>query len=84
MPKYRSKPTIKEAIQYTGENIQEILDFMGINKKAPLAEGMRLTISTLEGNMHVSINDYVIKGIANEFYPCKPNIFEATYEKVED
>lgn len=39
-------------------------------------------IKTLEGNMHVMAGDWIIKGVAGEFYPCKPDIFEATYEKV--
>ena len=44
----------------------------------------RLTISTLEGEMLVSEGDYIIKGINGEFYPCKPDIFEKTYEKVKE
>lgn len=41
-------------------------------------------IETLEGNMHISDGDWIIKGVKGEFYPCKPDIFEKTYEKVED
>lgn len=43
-----------------------------------------LYIKTLEGNMKVSINDYIIKGVQDEIYPCKPDIFKATYELVEE
>ncbi len=42
-----------------------------------------LKIATLEGEMNVSVGDWVIKGIKGEFYPCKPDIFEKTYERVE-
>ncbi|MBF4602812.1 hypothetical protein [Curtobacterium sp. VKM Ac-2884] len=48
---------------------------------AERAEG--IYIRTLEGEMHVSPGDWVIRGVQGEFYPCKPDIFEATYEKVE-
>lgn len=43
-----------------------------------------IMIPTLEGDMIASLGDYIIKGVNNEFYPCKPDIFEKTYEKVED
>jgi hypothetical protein len=81
--KYRAKPTIKEAIQYTGENLEEVMQFIGLDRTPPPIEGMTLVINTLEGNMHAAVNDYIIKGIKGEFYPCKPEIFEASYEKVE-
>jgi len=42
-----------------------------------------LTIRTLEGDMRADLGDYVIRGVAGEFYPCKPAVFEATYERVE-
>lgn len=44
----------------------------------------RMIIATLEGGMHVELGDYVIRGVKGEFYPCKPDIFEATYEEAED
>ena len=44
----------------------------------------KLYIKTLEGVMEAKVGDYVIKGINGEFYPCKPDIFEKTYEKIED
>ncbi len=47
-------------------------------------EGCGLVIKTLEGEMHVSKGDYVIKGVEGEYYPCKPDIFEKTYEKVDE
>lgn len=79
--KYRKKPVIIEAIQYSGtsKSFGEINDFTN--------DGVYVTndsifIKTLEGDMTISVNDYVIKGIQGEFYPCKPDIFEATYEGV--
>jgi hypothetical protein len=84
MTKYRNKSVVIEAIQYDGENLKEIMKFIGLNREPPPIEGMTLIISTLEGSMHASVNDYIIRGIKGEFYPCKPDIFEATYEKIEE
>ena len=80
------KPVIIDAVQYNGSNFREILDFCQdsayYKDEHPVYDGI-LMIKTLEGDMKVSINDYVIKGIKGEFYPCKPDIFEKTYEKVD-
>lgn len=77
--KYRKKPVIIEAIQWTGKNLSEIDNFMGgtVGNK-----GTILVINTLEGDMEASIGDYIIKGVNGEFYPCKPDIFGKTYEKI--
>ena len=81
MEKYRKKPVVVEAVQWTGENIKEVLDFMNWRNAAhDVASG--LTIHTLEGNLYASPGDWIIKGVQGEFYPCKPDIFEKTYEKV--
>lgn len=84
--KYRKKPVVIEAVQWSGNNLNEILDFM--KDKQPNYyeddEKKLLTIQTLEGNMIASIGDYIIKGVQGEFYPCKPDIFEQTYEVVEE
>lgn len=82
MPKYRKKPVVIEAVQYDGENAAEIGHFAGLNASI-MGRQKALTIHTLEGNMHVSPGDYVIRGVSNEFYPCKPDIFAQTYEEVE-
>ena len=77
--KYRKKPVVIEAIQWTGKNLSEIDNFMGgivENKETTLV------IHTLEGDMKASIGDYIIKGVNGEFYPCKPDIFAKTYEEV--
>lgn len=81
--KYRKKPVVIEAIQYagTGESFEEIDEFM--NGKLYVIED-NAVIVTLEGNMVVSVGDFVIKGVNGEFYPCKPDIFEKTYESVDE
>lgn len=79
--KYVKKPVEIEAVQWTGENTEEILDFTNHTAKAA---GKLIEIPTLEGTMKASPNDYIIKGIHGEFYPCKPYVFRETYEKYDD
>lgn len=79
--KYRKKPVVIDAIQWTGDNIDEIAAFMHPQKPIKKAD-QTIGIETLEGIMVASINDYIIKGIKDELYPCKPEIFKETYEKV--
>lgn len=82
MAKYRKKPVVIEAVQFTGNNYDEVHEFCpGI--KYNLKDTDTSVIPTLEGNMTVSVGDFIIKGVKGEFYPCKPDIFEATYDKVE-
>ena len=91
--KYRSKPVIKEAKVFDGGNHMEVVRWM-LNSpvEAKLhrnlyinpSEPETLSITTLEGTMKASKGDYIIKGLKGEFYPCKPDIFEASYEKVEE
>lgn len=101
--RYRKKPVIYliyqtaitkevEAVQWTGENLEEIKAFVGesliydiLDTAWKVGKGkprVFMKIKTLEGNMIASEGDYIIKGIAGEFYPCKPDIFKATYEEV--
>jgi hypothetical protein len=92
MAKYRKKPVVIEAMQWDGENTKEILQFMGQkveikNKRtyeiwqlSLVKNGWRIT--TLEGGHIATVGDYIIKGVHGEFYPCKPDIFEETYESV--
>jgi hypothetical protein len=81
MPKYRKKPVVIEAIEWTGENTTKILHWM-FPDLPPDAEASELTIKTLEGEMKADKGDYIIKGVAGEFSPCKPDIFKATYDAV--
>lgn len=79
--RYRKKPVEIEAIRYDGDNYVEIKRFVGYDVSRFGRDG-HLQIHTLEGNMAVSPGDYVIRGVKGEHYPCKPDIFEATYEEV--
>ena len=83
--KYRKKPVIVEAVQWTGFNVGEISDFAGEHIQVRVYDvGLSvLTIHTLEGDMRADIYDFIIKGVNGEFYPCKPDIFAKTYEVAE-
>lgn len=78
--KYRKKPIVIEAVQFTGRNDEECLKFCS-DARNPVDNRPNLIISTLEGDMLANIGDYIIKGINGEFYPCKPGIFRKTYEE---
>ena len=80
--KYRKKPVVIEAIQYTKDNIHDILTFVGNDKMYYNPKDNEFYIRTLEGDHRLSVNDWVIKGIKGEFYPCKHDVFEKTYEPV--
>jgi hypothetical protein len=82
--KYRKKPVVIDAIQFKGDNWEKMGEFIG--QKASLAKKYGepvLLINTLEGEMRADINDWIIKGVKGEFYPCKPDIFQQTYELAE-
>ena len=89
MAKYGRKPVIIEAIRWTGENYDTICQFTGMKlgrTKITFSEGGtsdELVIPTLEGELRANIGDFIIQGIKGEFYPCKPDIFEATYQPME-
>lgn len=81
--KFRKKPVEIEAVQFNGWNFGEIYDWMLDSKGVyPSCYKETMTIKTLEGDMTANIGDYIIKGVKGEFYPCKPDIFEQTYELV--
>lgn len=81
--KYKKKPVVIEAVQYTGENIKEINDFFDYRNRHNVIWAVEgLHIRTLEGLMLVRLDDFIIKGVNGEYYPCKPNIFYKTYEEV--
>ena len=79
MAKYRKKPVVIEAIQWTGHNISDICKFTDRDVNH-LIVGGQLYIATLEGVHRASVGDFIIKGVKGEFYPCKPDIFAQTYE----
>ena len=76
---YVKKPVVISAVQWGGINVRELQDFVD---NATLSLKPEVGIHTLEGFMKISIGDFVIKGVNGEFYPCKPDIFEKTYEHV--
>ena len=79
--KYRKKPVEIEAIQLTALNLSEIEEFVGGDLEVRAGQ---VVIATLEGAMHASLGDWIIRGVAGEFYPCKPDIFAETYEEVDE
>lgn len=86
--KYKSKPKIIDAIQLREDNLVELYSFLNIVGKGSFLDcghGIdptdgKFKISTLEGVFTADIDDYIIKGIKGEFYPCKPDIFIRSYE----
>ena len=96
MTKFRKKPVVIQAIQWTGKNLREVIAFtdgppdtrtthaaMAWDDYCGLVDREGLKIFTLEGKMSAAIGDWIIKGVKGEFYPCKPDIFAATYEAVD-
>lgn len=94
--KYRKKPVEIEAMQWDGtaKTATEIIDWIAtyggtavfwceVEPCSDTAEGHGLQIRTLEGAIAASPGDFVIRGVQNEFYPCKPDIFAATYDEVQ-
>jgi hypothetical protein len=89
--KYKKKPVVIEAVQLTQYSLPELYRFLDIEGRGDFAQAGHgidsatgeFKITTLEGVMKAEINDFIIKGMKGEFYPCKPDIFEMTYEKVE-
>jgi hypothetical protein len=80
--KFRKKPVVIDAVQWTGANVDEVLGFI-LAKGSARREGQSaIAIDTLEGTMRADKGDWIIKGVKDEFYPCKPDIFAATYEAV--
>ena len=85
MPKFRKKPVEVEAIRYIHDGSRVVMDFLGGHAKYEVMDGAyKLVVPTLEGNLYASQGDWIIKGVKGKFYPCKPDIFEATYEAVYD
>ncbi len=86
MPKFRKKPVVIEAMQFTDETKDQVFNWLPGNC-SPVWDGNgnpALMIPTLEGDMMAILGDWIIKGVKGEFYPCKPDIFAATYEPIDD
>lgn len=95
MPLFRKRPVEVEAIQWTGDNLEEVLSFTGKHPRwgewfqsftdyeaHVIADRNVFKIFTLEGVMEASPGDWIIRGVRGECYPCKPGIFAETYEEV--
>ena len=92
MSEYRKKPVVIQAVQLKRDNLKEIETFLAGRVMPDMYQALggwdinwgnsEVTINTLEGKMVARPGDWIIKGVKGEFYPCKPDIFEATYEKV--
>ena len=97
--KYRKKPVVIEAVQLTGNNIREAYEFINgpVDLSHPIAndkwydyedivkrDGLRIMTLESDGQTQIAdIGDFIIRGVQGEHYPCKPDIFEQTYESVE-
>ena len=82
--KYKKKPIVISAIQFNGWNHAAVRQFMSKETlwfPQSITYEETLEIKTLEGVMIANVDDYIIKGVQGEFYPCKPDIFEQTYEE---
>ncbi len=83
MARYFKKPIPITAIQWTGDNNAELLEFT--NGKCQFRVGCpSIKIPTLEGDMGANVGDYIVRGVEGEFYPCRQDIFEKTYEKISE
>lgn len=89
MPLFTKKPVTIEAVQWTGSNLRDVIALTGLHPSAKrwtwgeyenVVKTEGLKIFTLEGVMSASVGDYIIKGVQGECYPCKPDIFTATYD----
>ena len=85
MPLFRKKPAVIEAVQLVdGDGLRRVLRFLDQDGGPAYEVGSEgIAIGTLEGVMLASPGDWIVRGIKGEFYPCKPDIFAATYEAVE-
>ncbi len=83
MPRYRKKPVVIDAIQFTGDNVAEIAEHLQLELVDAGEDATEIVIETLEGDMTARVGDWIVRGIRGEGYPVKPQIFEETYELVE-
>lgn len=86
--KFRKKPVVIEAVQWLGDNPEEVAKLSNGTRELEFCDDFiedkpEVKIKTLEGVMTANKFDWIIKGVSGELYPCKPDIFEKTYEPVE-
>ena len=82
--KFRKKPVVIDAVLWDGTNVSDVREFFGVFTAWCIERCDCLLIHTLEGVHRADPGDWIVKGIKGEFYPCKPDIFAATYEEVEE
>ena len=84
MAKYRKKPIEIEAVLWDGNKVSEITPWIkeALINDTIMRYSYKVVIRTLEGQLFANPGDYIIKGVKGELYPCKPDIFNETYEKV--
>ncbi len=80
VPYFRKKPVVIQAQKFTGGNHLAIIAWITNHKQHAYIKDGCIVINTLEGAMTADVGDYIIKGVKDEFYPCKPDIFHMTYE----
>lgn len=85
MPKFRKKPVVIEAIQWQADGIGAAPTLMSKDWESLMfrRDGCALIIETLKGDLRADPGDWIIRDVAGEYYPCRPDIFEATYEPVD-
>ena len=81
---YRKKPVVIEAMEFTDKTKDQVFNWVSCNHYPHHDENGEpvLMLQTLSGDVTIRFGDYVLKGVAGEFYPCKSNIFKETYEEV--
>lgn len=90
MAKYRKKPVVIEAVKLTRKYADVVVSWIGdaniysFNLGEFSEDSCYIEIKTLKGIMTADEGDYIIKGVEGEFRPCKPDIFEATYDKLDE
>lgn len=81
MPLYRKKPVVIEAHKFNDGNVYEVGEWCGgVVMRNYSTDEYSIVIHTMEGDMRADAGDWIIKGVNGEFYPCKPDIFDKTYE----
>lgn len=81
--RFRKKPVVIEAVRWEGAITAALAELFGSFDQW-YVDGRALAVQTLEGTMFVRPGDWIIRGVQGEYYPCKPDIFEATYEPADD
>jgi hypothetical protein len=83
MTKYRRKPVVIDAIQWTGDNYPEVFEFTRAYAYPTKSHSDTLMVETLEGNMVAEKGCYIIRGVDGTYYPCQETVFKKTYEPVK-